>query len=42
MYIGLSPEQHQAVIWTSAGILLSFIQENAFENVVWKMVTILS
>ena len=61
----LSPDRHQAIIWTNIGILLIgplgtnfseilieiytwlrnlyiFIQENAFENVVWKMVAILS
>ena len=55
---GLSPGRHQAIIWTSAGILLIgplgtnfneffyrnsyiFIQENPFENVVWKMASIL-
>ena len=55
----LSPDQHQAIIWTKAGILLFgplgtnfggifieihifFFLENAFENVVWKMVAILS
>ena len=36
---GLLPGQRQAIIWTNAGILL--IQENAFENVVWKMAAIL-
>ena len=51
---GLSPSWCQAIIWTSGGILLIgpllnlnrnsyiFIQENAFENVVWKMAAILS
>ena len=56
---GLSPCQHQAIIWTNAGILLIgslrtifsenfnrnsniFIKENAFENVIWKMATVLS
>ena len=57
---GLSPDRHQAIIWTNAGVLLvgplgtncsailiaihtfSFIQENAFENDVWKMASILS
>ena len=55
---GLSPGQHQAIIWTNAGILLIeplrkiqlnfnwnsyiFFQENAFENVVWKMLVVLS
>ena len=57
---GLSPGRRQAIIWTSAGILLTgtlgtkfsagnlnrnlyiFIQEHAFENIVWKMATILS
>ena len=41
---GLAPDRRQAIIWTNAGILLIgplrinvFIQENAFENVVWKM-----
>ena len=45
---GLSPGRRQAIIWTNAGILLIgplgtnfFIQENAFENVVWKMAAIL-
>ena len=56
---GLSPEQHQAIIWTNAEILLIgplgtnfskilieidayiFIQENAFENVVWEMAAVL-
>ena len=50
---GLSPSRCQAIIWTNAGILLigplktTFseilieIQENAFENVVCKMWTIL-
>ena len=55
---GLSPDRHQAMIWTDDGILLIgplgtsfseilieihafFIQENAFENVVWKMAAIL-
>ena len=38
---GLSPARRQAIIWTNAGILLIernlyiFIEENAFENVVW-------
>ena len=56
---GLSPDRHQAIIWTNAGLLLIgplgtnfsenlywnsyiFIQENAFENVVWEMSAILS
>ena len=56
---GLSPGRRQAIIWTSAWILLIgplgtifneiftrnpyiFIQENAFENVVWKMAANLS
>ena len=40
---GLSPDRHQAIIWTNAGILLTgrnsyiFIQENIFEYVIWKM-----
>ena len=46
---GLSPDKHQAIIWTNAGILLIgplrtnfneiliFIKKNAFENVIWKM-----
>ena len=44
----LSPGRRQAIIWTSAGILLirtsgtNFIQENAFENVVCEMADILS
>ena len=49
---GLSPCRRQAIIWTNAGILLIgpsgtnrksyiFIQENAFENVVWKIAAIL-
>ena len=49
---GLSPSRRQAIIWTSAGILLfehletnfrgiDFIRENAFGNVAWKMATIL-
>ena len=55
---GLSPARHQAIIWTNAGIWLSwtlgtnvseilreihsFIQENAFKNVVCQMAAILS
>ena len=56
---GLSPDRHQAIIRTNAGILLNgppgttfkefffrntyiFVQENQFENVVWKMAAILS
>ena len=55
---GLSPGRRQAIIWTSAGILLIwhlgtnfneisieikfFIQENAFESVVWEMTAMLS
>ena len=56
---GLSPGRRQAIIWTSAGILLFwtlgnklqwnfnrnsniFIHENAFENVVCEMASILS
>ena len=51
---GLSPNQCQAIIWTNFGILLIgtlgnlnhnlyiFIQENAFDNVVWKMAAMLS
>ena len=50
---GLSPGRRQAIIWTNAGILLIgplgtnfseilIIQENAFQNVVWKMAAILS
>ena len=49
---GLSPGRRQAIIWTNAGILLIgpcgnkfleiLIQENAFQNVVWKMAAILS
>ena len=55
----LSPGQHQAIIWTNAGILLIeplgtnfneicqehsyiFIQENAFQTIICKMVVILS
>ena len=53
---GLSPGQHQAIIWINFRILLTgplrtnfseiliknlyvFIQENAFENVVWKFLS---
>ena len=51
---GLSPERHQAIIWTNAGILLiepcgtNFseilieIHENEFESVVCEMAAILS
>ena len=50
---GMSPGWRQAIIWTSAGILLMgplgtnneiliFIQENPFQNVVWIKVAILS
>ena len=51
---GLSPERHQAIIWTSAGMLLIgplralnqssniFNHENALENVVCQMASILS
>ena len=50
---GLLPGCHQALFWTNAGILLIgplgtnfnvmiFIQENAFEIVVWKLADILS
>ena len=42
---GLSPGRHQDIIWTNAGILLIpyiFIQENAFENVVYEMAANLS
>ena len=51
---GLSPGRRQAITWTNVGILLigplgtNFsemlikIQENPFENVVWKMAAILS
>ena len=48
---GLSPGRRGAIIWTNAEINFSeilieifyiFIQENAFENVVWKMAAILS
>ena len=50
---GLLPVQHQAIIWTNWTIANElqwnsnqnsyiFIQENVFENVVWKMVAILS
>ena len=50
---GLSPDRRQAIIWTNAGIRNKFqwnfnqnynifIQENAFENVVWKTAAILS
>ena len=51
---GLSPGRRQAIIWTNDGKLLIgplgnfnrnlniFIQENAFENVVWKMSAVLS
>ena len=50
---GLSPGRHQTIIGTSVGILLTklqwnsdrnsyiFIQENAFENIVWVMANIL-
>ena len=43
---GLSPGRRQAIIWTSAGILWigrlgTNLSENAFENVVWKMASIL-
>ena len=45
---GLSPGRRQAIIWTNAGIQWNlkrnsyiFIQENVFENVVWKTVAIL-
>ena len=54
---GLSPDRHQAIIWTSARfcqlnpweqtsvkfhrILYIFIDENAFEIVVWKLAAIL-
>ena len=41
----LSPGRRQAIIWSNAGILLIgiyiFIQQNTFENVVWKMAAIL-
>ena len=44
---GLSPGRRQAIIWTNAEMMLIgpletniFIQENAFENVVWKMAAI--
>ena len=41
---GLLPGWCQAIIWTNAGILLilllgiytSFIQENTFDNIIWK------
>ena len=36
-----SPGRFQAIIWTIAAIFI-FIQENAFENVVWKMAVISS
>ena len=49
---GLSPGRHQTIHWTNAGILwirtlwslnsYIFIQENALENVTWKMAAILS
>ena len=49
---GLSPDRRQAIIWTNAGILLIgplgtnfrviLIEENVFENVVWKMAIIFS
>ena len=46
---GLSPGQRQANIWTIAGILLIgplgtniFVQENALEDVVCEMASILS
>ena len=46
---GLSPGRRQAIIWTNAGILLIlkrnsgiFIQDNAFENVVCEIASILS
>ena len=55
---GLSPDLHQAIIWTNAGIFFNstlgnklqwninwnsyvFIEENEFENVVWKFAAIL-
>ena len=50
---GLSPGRHQAIIWTNPGTLMNklqwnfnrysniFIQENAFENVVCEMASIL-
>ena len=43
---GLSPDRRQAIIWTSAGMLLigplgtNFIEENALENVVCEMASI--
>ena len=46
---GLSPGRRQAIISTNVEMLLiwplghfNFIKENAFENVVWKKVAILS
>ena len=44
---GLSPGRRQAIIWTNAGILSTGLlgtsfKENAFENVVCKIVAILS
>ena len=45
---GLSRGRRQAIIWTNAGILLirtlgrNFIQENALENVVCEMASVLS
>ena len=46
---GLSPDRRQAIIWTNAGNPVKFnqkynvyIQENAFERVVWKTAAILS
>ena len=50
---GLSPIWHQGIIWTNAPLLsigtlgtnsseILIIQENAFENVVWKMAAIMS
>ena len=43
---GLSPRWRQAIIWTNASLksksnLCVFVQENAFEIVVWKIVAIL-
>ena len=45
---GLSPGRYQAIIWANAGISWNtnrisniFIQENAFQNIVWKMAVIL-
>ena len=45
---GLLPERRQAIIWTNTGILLiahwlgNKLQCNAFEDIVWEMVSIAS